>query len=93
MDSLLSTYGLADSFDMVVRACDVVNPKPHPEPLQRILDAFGLAPGEAVYVGDSRLDELAASAAGVPFIAYRNPGLRALRHIRHLSEMEARFDL
>jgi HAD superfamily hydrolase (TIGR01509 family) len=93
MNSLLSAYGLADSFDMVVRACDVANPKPHPEPLQRILDALGLSPGEAVYVGDSRLDELAASAAGIPFIAYRNPELHALRHIRHLSEMEALFDL
>ena len=41
---------------MVVSALDVRNPKPHAEPLEKVLRAFGLHPGEAAYVGDSSVD-------------------------------------
>ena len=34
-------------------------------------------PLEAIYIGDSRVDEQFAANAGVPFVAYRNPGLTA----------------
>ena len=75
--AVLTYHGLADDFDLVVSAKDVSRPKPHPESFVRILEHFQLSPGEAIYIGDSRVDEQFAANAGVPFVAYRNPGLTA----------------
>ncbi len=75
--AVLNYHGLADDFDMVVSAKDVSRPKPHPESFVRILEHFRLSPLEAIYIGDSQVDEHFAANAGVPFVAYRNPGLTA----------------
>jgi len=72
---------------MVVTAWDVQRPKPAPEGLKKVLGRFRLTPGEAVYVGDTQVDEAASAAAGIPFIAYANPSLRAAHHIRNLGEI------
>ena len=56
-----------DSFDVVVTDDDVAEPKPHPQGLQAALQACGIHPREALYVGDSLLDCRAARAAGIPF--------------------------
>ncbi len=39
--------------------------KPRPEGIQRVLSDWHLAPGDALFVGDSRADVLAARAAGM----------------------------
>jgi len=75
--AVLTYHGLANDFDLVVSAQDVSRPKPHPESFVRILEHFRLSPLEAIYIGDSRVDEQFAANAGVPFVAYRNPGLTA----------------
>jgi len=75
--AVLTYHGLSDDFDLVVSAQDVSRPKPHPESFVRILEHFCLSPLEAIYIGDSRVDEQFAANAGVPFVAYRNPGLNA----------------
>ena len=92
------THVLADNridhlFDLVVCALDVRFPKPHPEALIKVIDHFSISPAEAIYVGDSKVDEMAADAAGIPFVAYRNPSLTAKYHIRQLSELENLMDL
>ena len=79
--AVLTYHGLADNFDLVVSAQDVSYPKPHPESFVRILEHFCLSPQEAIYIGDSRVDEQFAANAGVPFVAYRNPGLTANYHL------------
>ena len=79
--AVLHYHALADQFDLVVSAQDVSRPKPHPESLWRILEHFGLTPAEVIYIGDSRVDEEFAQNAGVPFVAYRNPELRADFHL------------
>jgi HAD superfamily hydrolase (TIGR01509 family) len=93
MQRLLGVHGLVGAFDMVVCAWDVARPKPHPDSLMHILSSFQLAPREAIYIGDSTVDQAAAAAARIPFVAYRNPGLQAAHHIRALSEMETLLDL
>lgn len=75
--AVLKYHGLEDQFDLVVSAIDVSHPKPHPESFWRILNHFGLEPREAIYIGDSRVDEEFARNAGVPLVAYRNPELNA----------------
>jgi phosphoglycolate phosphatase len=75
--AVLHYHRLADDFDMVVSAQDVSYPKPHPESFVRILEHFGLEPREAIFIGDSQVDEHFAANAGVPFVAYRNRKLTA----------------
>jgi len=88
MARLLRDFGLADQFDLVVTSRDVERPKPFPDPLFKILSRFGVEPRQAVFVGDSEVDEATARAAGVPFIAYRNPALEANLHIESLEEIK-----
>ena len=86
--AVLEEFSLVKYFDLVVSSADVTRPKPDPEILNKILDHFDADPRQAVYVGDSLLDEQAAKAAGVPFIAYDNPSLSAEYHIQSLDELK-----
>jgi phosphoglycolate phosphatase len=79
--AVLSYHGLTDDFDLVVSAQDVSRPKPHPESFQRILEHFGLTPHDAIYIGDSQVDEAFAANSGVPLVAYRNPRLQAAYYL------------
>ena len=88
MPFVLTTFDLTPLFDLIITARDVVNPKPHPEPLNKILEHFNCAPEDAIYIGDSELDQIASQAAGVRFIAYDNRSLQADYHITALDEVE-----
>jgi phosphoglycolate phosphatase len=83
MESLLESFGLAQYFSCVMTAGRVVNPKPHPEPLLKVLEHYGIGAGQALFVGDSEVDRQAAEAAGVPFIAYRGDMPALARIDRH----------
>lgn len=93
MAPLMAEFDLDRHFDLVVTSLDVPRPKPEPDELLRVLDRFGLAPTQAVYIGDSSLDEIAAKAAGIPFAAYRNRSLQARFHLDGLQDMEAVLNL
>lgn len=83
MEMVLESFDIARYFGCVMTAAMVSNPKPHPEPLLRVLEHYCIAPGEALFVGDSDVDCLAAAAACVPFVAYKAdmPGLARIdRH-------------
>jgi pyrophosphatase PpaX len=60
----LRVIGLDGTMEVIVGADDVVNAKPHPEPVHRALEALGIAPAEAVFVGDSLHDMHSGRAAG-----------------------------
>lgn len=72
MEMILNDFGLARYFGFVMTAAKVDNPKPHPEPLLKILEHYSIGPREALFVGDSELDQRSAQAAGVPFVAYKS---------------------
>jgi len=83
VDAVLEGFGLERYFSFVMTAAKTILPKPHPEPLLRILDHYGLAADEALFVGDSAVDSQAAAAANVPFVAYKAdlPGIARIdRH-------------
>jgi len=84
---VLESYGLAGYFDIVVSSLDVEKPKPHPEPLFKILDFFSIRPDQALYVGDSQVDYETAKAASVPFAAYKNRDLDAAFHVEQLLDI------
>jgi HAD superfamily hydrolase (TIGR01549 family) len=93
MENLLAEFDLGGYFDLVVTSSDVQQPKPHPDELVKILDHFGLAPHQIIYIGDSRVDELAARAAKIPLVAYRNRELAAQYHIDSFGELEELLDI
>lgn len=79
MEFIMEKFDLNRYFDMVVTALpkDVQNPKPHPESVEKILDALDIDEGRVLYVGDSEVDRKTARSSGVKFIAYKNPDLEA----------------
>ncbi|MEW6374385.1 MAG: HAD-IA family hydrolase [Thermodesulfobacteriota bacterium] len=72
MPHIMERFGLWPFFDMVVTALDVKNPKPHPESIEKIIQAFHLNKEEIVFVGDSEVDQQTAASSGIKFIAYKN---------------------
>lgn len=69
IEAILARENSSDLFDLIVGGEDVRHHKPHPDGLLRALGALGLAPGDAVYVGDHPVDAQAARDAGVRFYA------------------------
>lgn len=88
---ILSQFNLRQYFDLVLGASDVQNPKPHPEMMERIFQAFNAAPRHVLYIGDSSVDEALALATGVHFVSYKNPSLKAEINIDHFQELHCLF--
>jgi phosphoglycolate phosphatase len=63
--ALLEQYGLAPYFAVVLGGDSVARKKPDPQPMLAACDAMGVAPSEAVAIGDSENDALAGRAAGM----------------------------
>lgn len=84
--ALLERFELEGLFDVVATILDVDNPKPAPDMLLHCLEVTGLAPAQAVYVGDMENDRIAAEAGGIPFILVGNSISHPLR-IRRLEEL------
>lgn len=86
MDLVLQSFALTGYFGCVMTASRVTNPKPHPEPLLKVLEHYGIGPEQALFVGDSEVDRLAADAAGVPFVAYKAdmPAVARIDHHREI---------
>ena len=82
MDMIIEDFGLTGYFEYIMTASQVTHPKPHPEPLLKVLDYFGVKPAEALFIGDGEVDKQAAGSAGVPFISYKShlPGLARIEH-------------
>lgn len=66
---VLARFGLLEDLDLVVTRDEMTALKPDPAGWSVICKHLGDC--EAIVVGDSWVDGVAAAAAGVPFIAYR----------------------
>jgi len=65
---LLETLGLRRCFDAIVSGGDAREVKPHPAPVLRACELLGVAPADALVIGDSVNDLLAARAAGCAIV-------------------------
>lgn len=63
-EPLLEMVGLREYFAIVVSGDSLPEKKPHPLPLLHIFARLGVAPADAVHIGDSINDVQAARAAG-----------------------------
>ncbi len=66
---ILQYLNVDECFHAVVCADNVANAKPEPDMIQAILEHFGLAAKQAVYVGDMALDVATGHNAGVLTLA------------------------
>ncbi len=89
MIPLLQRFALEKFFGKVMTADKVARPKPAPDALLEILHHFRCQPQEAIFIGDSILDEQHAAGAGVPLIAFKNHRLNAAFHVRSFLEILA----
>ncbi len=65
-EQLLAATGLDRLLDQTVSGDTLPEKKPHPLPFLHLCERFGIAPAEALVVGDSRNDVAGARAAGCP---------------------------
>ncbi|SDO46746.1 HAD family hydrolase [Desulforhopalus singaporensis] len=84
---LLESHNLDHYFEKVVTAATAKRPKPAPDGLLEILDHFNCAPEEALFIGDSIVDQQHASACGVDLIAFKNSDLEARYHVDSFKEI------
>jgi len=92
MELVLERFDMTRYFDPVMTAAKVARPKPDPEGLCRIVTAWGMDMEEMAYIGDSSVDQETTQRAGVPFWAYRNPGLSAQLHVDSFHELRQWFE-
>lgn len=67
-EPLLADLGLANAFKLILSGDSLPEKKPSPLPLLHAAEQFGVAPGEALMIGDSVSDVKAARAAGFAII-------------------------
>lgn len=94
----LSGLGWEGRFDPIMTPDDVAQAKPHPESLERILQATGEDPEDLVMVGDTPFDLDMARAAGVPAVAighgfYDAAALRACEPRAYAEDVAALRDI
>lgn len=65
----VAAFGWTEYFDPIITPDEIIHGKPHPESLERCLEAHRLQPHEAVMIGDTPFDLDMARAAGVPSLA------------------------
>lgn len=83
----LAHFDLLRHFASVVTPIEAGKSKPDPAMMHFVLAELGLGPEQAVYVGDSGIDQEMADAAGVRLIAFQADGLRAWAHVEALAEI------
>ncbi len=81
---ILDRAGLAAELSVRATADRVPHAKPAPDLLWLALGELGVAPADAVMVGDSRFDRQAAAAAGVRFFGLGLDGAVRLESLREL---------
>ncbi len=92
MELVLERFDMTRFFEPVMTAAKVGRPKPDPEGLNAIVRSWGLPLDALAYIGDSEVDQLTTTGAGVPFWAYRNPNLRAKLHVDSFHELRQWFE-
>jgi putative hydrolase of the HAD superfamily len=86
----LEPAGITELVDGVVTSAEVGAPKPHPRVFERALAIAGVAPSEALHVGDKMDNDVeGAAAAGVRAVLVQREGeppasVEAIRSLREL---------
>ncbi|MCI6988273.1 MAG: HAD family hydrolase [Campylobacter sp.] len=66
LEAILRKNGIFEIFDFIIGSSDLIPKKPDPTMLYKVLENFNSS--KAVFVGDSKKDELAAINARMPYL-------------------------
>lgn len=83
---ILEKFGLPPYFSPVIN-CSIAAPKPAPDGVNMILKSWGISPSEALFIGDSVDDKMAAHGAGVVFASFNNADLVGDMNISSWNEL------
>lgn len=91
----LDLLGYEHYFDVIVTRDDVAACKPSPEGILKALAQLGTQPHEAIYVGDSGGDMLAARAAGVlpVLVGWTALSLEEVRQLNPAEIIESAYEV
>lgn len=64
LDGLLADFDITNLFSAIIGADDVVNAKPNPEPVNKILSDLSFSPSETIVIGDAPYDIMMGKNAG-----------------------------
>ena len=86
---LLDTHDLHTLFTHIITADDAFPRKPAPDAMLHLLATYGIAPSDALVIGDRELDIRAGQAAGIPTCLFRGtiPDPAPSRGITAFSEL------
>ena len=87
MGPLLKSYELESYFGKVMTAGNAPRPKPAPDALMEILKHYDCDPVEALFIGDTIVDEQHAASCNVDLIAFRNSALNGRYHVSSFMEI------
>ncbi len=87
MFTILETYNLKQYFGKVMTSANAKKPKPAADAMLEIMEYYGVNRSETIYIGDSKVDELHATASGVELIAFKNESLKAQYHVDTFTEI------
>ncbi len=87
MVPLLKSSKLELYFGKVMTAGDVSHPKPAPDALLEILKHYDCDPEDAIFIGDSVVDEQHAASCKVDLIAFKNRELNSRFHVSSFMEI------
>lgn len=93
MELVLERFDLTHYFYPVMTAAKVARPKPDPEGVHQIIQAWGLPTSELAYLGDSDVDQATTANAGVPFWAYKNRSLQAELYVDNFHQLQHCFTM
>jgi phosphoglycolate phosphatase len=67
---LLENFEIMQYFETIIGRQEVINPKPHPEPIFKALENMNLEPHKNIFmIGDTKLDIIAANEANISSVA------------------------
>lgn len=87
MEALLEEFSLTGYFGKVQTASNSRRPKPAADPLLEILEHFDNTVDEAIFIGDSTVDEETAKNCGMQLVAFKNKTLDSACHIENFTEL------
>ncbi len=87
MHTILETFKLTDYFGKVMTSANAKKSKPAPDAMLEILDFYNCDPAEAIYIGDTIVDQYHAESSGVDLIAFKDNSLDAKYHVNSFTEI------
>ena len=87
IERLLADIGLLEFFNLCIGGDSVEKGKPEPDILYKALELLKLNKDEALFVGDTKYDKMAAEKAGIKFIGFKIDGDKKINNLKELVEI------